>query len=84
MIFKESMSISIQGFIISAIKVFNHNDISVKLMMTVATFVIIAVIGWVFHLLTAQNKTCSTLFSSLGMLHSTPGKTCSDIYVPNQ
>ena len=42
--------------------------------------VIIAVIGWVFHLVAAEEKICSTFCSSLGMLQSNPGKSCDDIY----
>ena len=45
---------------------------------------IIAVIGWTCHLVTAQEKVCSTSCSTVGMMQSTPGKSCSDIYEFNK
>ena len=52
--------------------------------MAVMKVVIIAVIGWVCHLVAAQEKVCSTFCSSLGMLQSNPGKSCNDIYQINK
>ena len=52
--------------------------------MAVAKFMVITIIGWVCHLVAAQEKTCSTFCSSLGMLQSTPGKSCDDIYQINK
>ena len=45
---------------------------------------IIAVIGWVCHLVTAQEQVCSAFCSSLGMLQSNPGRSCDDIYQINK
>ena len=42
------------------------------------------VIGWIGHLVAAQEKVCSSFCSSLGMLQSTPGKSCNDIYQINK
>ena len=52
--------------------------------MAVTKLVIITVIGWICHLAAAQEKTCSAFCSSLGMLQSNPGKSCSDIYQVNK
>ena len=41
-------------------------------------------IGWACHLVAAQKKTCSAFCSSLGMLQSSPGKSCNDIYQINK
>ena len=46
--------------------------------------VITAVILWTCHLVAAQEKVCSTVCSTLGMLQSTPGKSCDDIYQFNK
>ena len=46
--------------------------------------VIIAVILWTCHLVAAQEKVCSTVCSTLGMLQSTTGKSCDDIYQFNK
>ena len=46
--------------------------------------VIIAVIGWACHLVAGQEKACSNFCSSLGMLQSTPGNSCNDIYKINK
>ena len=46
--------------------------------------VIITVIVWTFHLVVAQEKVYSTVCSTLGMLQSTPGKSCNDIYQFNR
>ena len=46
--------------------------------------VIITVIIWSCHLVAAQEKVCSTVCSTLGMLQSTPGKSCDDIYQFNK
>ena len=45
---------------------------------------IIVVIGWACHLVVAQEKTCSAFCTSLGMLQSSPGKSCDDIYQINK
>ena len=45
---------------------------------------IITVIGWACHLVAGQEKVCSTSCSTVGMLQSTPGKSCSDIYQFNK
>ena len=45
---------------------------------------IITVIVWTCHLVAAQEKVCSTVCSTLGMLQSTPGKSCDDIYQFNR
>ena len=45
---------------------------------------IIAVIGWTFHLMMAQEKVCSTSCNTVGMLQSTSGKSCIDIYQNNK
>ena len=46
--------------------------------------VIITVIGWTCYLVAAHEKVCSAFCSSLGMIQSTPGKTCNDIYRINK
>ena len=46
--------------------------------------VIIAVIVWTCYLVAAWEKVCSTVCSTLGMLQSTPGKSCDDIYQFNK
>ena len=48
--------------------------------------VIIAVIGctWACHLVVALDKVCSSSCSTVGMLQSTPGNSCSDIYQINK
>ena len=46
--------------------------------------VVFAVIGWVCHLVAAQESTCSTFCSSLGMLQSNPGRSCDNIYEINK
>ena len=45
---------------------------------------IITIVGWVCHLVAAQEKVCSAFCSSLGMLKSSPGKSCDDIYQINK
>ena len=52
--------------------------------MTVMKVLIIAVIGWTWHLMMAQEKVCSTSCNTVGMLQSTFGKSCSDIYQFNK
>ena len=52
--------------------------------MPVSKVVIIAVIGWACHFAAAQEKTCSAFCSTLGMLRSSPGKSCDDIYQINK
>ena len=45
----------------------------------------IAVIGWVCHLVAAQEKACLiNVCNSLGMQQLTPGKSCHDIYQRNE
>ena len=51
---------------------------------TIMKVVIITVIVWTCHLVAAQEKVCSTVCSTLGMLQSTPGKSCDDIYQFNK
>ena len=46
--------------------------------------VTITIIAWTCQLLAAQEKVCSTSCSTVGMLQSTPGKSCSDIYQFNK
>ena len=47
---------------------------------------IIAVIalGWAYQLVVAQGSVCSNFCSSLGMLQSSPGQSCDDIYQINK
>ena len=52
--------------------------------MVVIKFVTVAVIGWTCHLVLALERVCSTSCSTVGMLQSTPGKSCSDIYQFNK
>ena len=52
--------------------------------MPVSKIVITVVIGWACHLVAAHEKTCSAFCSSLGMLQSSPGKSCDDIYQINK
>ena len=52
--------------------------------MAITKVFIIAVIGWACHLVAAQEKVCSNFCSSLGMLQSSPGKSCNDIYQINK
>ena len=54
------------------------------MMMAFTKVVVIAITGWVCHLVAAQEKTCSAFCSSLGMLRSNPGKSCDDIYQINK
>ena len=42
--------------------------------------VIIAIIVWTCYLVAAQEKVCSSKRSTVGMLQSTPGRSCNDIY----
>ena len=47
--------------------------------------VITVVIGWICHLVTAQENVCSTSCSNLvGLIQSNPGKSCSEIYQINK
>ena len=48
--------------------------------------VIVAVIAleWAYHLVVAQGSVCSNFCSSLGMLQSSPGQSCGDIYQINK
>ena len=46
--------------------------------------VIIAVIVWTCYLVAAQEKVCSSECSTVGMLQSTPGRSCNDIYQMNK
>ena len=47
---------------------------------------IIIIVGWACHLVTAQEKVCSAFCSTnhLGMLQSSPEKSCDDIYQINK
>ena len=49
-------------------------------MTGVVKVVIISVIVWVCHSVAAQEKVCSSFCSTLGMLQSSPGKSCNDIF----
>ena len=51
--------------------------------MPVSKVVIIAVIGWACHFVAAQEEICSACCSTLGILQSSPGKSCDDIYQLN-
>ena len=54
-------------------------------MAVTKAIIIAAVIGWACHLVAAQEEVCSALCSSLpGMLQSSPGKSCDDIYQTNK
>ena len=55
-------------------------------MLVVVKVMIIAIITcvWAFCLVEAQEKVCSSLCSTVGMLQSTPGKSCNDIYEFNK
>ena len=53
-------------------------------MIQIVKIVVIAIVGWGCHLVTAQDKVCSNFCSSLGMLQSSPGKSCADIYQINK
>jgi len=50
--------------------------------MTIA--VIFVTVAYFCYLVAAQEKVCSSFFSSLGMLESNPGKSCDDIYQINK
>ena len=52
-------------------------------MIQLMKIVVIAIIGRGYYLAAAQDKVCSAFCSSLGMLQSNPGKSCSDIYQIN-
>ena len=46
---------------------------------------ITAIFGWTCHSVVAvQEKVCSTSCNTVGMLQSTPGRSCSDIYQFNK
>ena len=55
-------------------------------LLAVVKVMIIAIITcvWAFCLVEAQEKVCSSLCSTVGMLQSTPGKSCNDIYEFNK
>ena len=53
-------------------------------MTGVVKVVIISVIVWVCHSVAAQEKVCSNFCSTLGMLQSSPGKSCDDIFQINK
>ena len=46
--------------------------------------VIIAALGFLYHLVAAEDKVCSNFCSSIGMLQSNLGKSCNDIYQINK
>ena len=52
--------------------------------MKVAIVVVTVIFGWACNSAAAQENVCSAFCSSLGMLQSTPGKSCSDIYQINK
>ena len=45
---------------------------------------VIAILAIVGAVVTAEEKVCSTFCSSLGMLQSSPGKSCAEIYQINK
>ena len=45
---------------------------------------VVIIIVWTCHLVVAWEKVCSSVCSTLGMLQSTPGKSCNDIYQINK
>ena len=51
-------------------------------MQIVIATVVLAI--WACLIVAAQEKTCSTFCSSLGILQSNPGKSCDDIYQVNK
>ena len=46
--------------------------------------VIVIVVGWAYHLVAAQDDSCSIFCTTLGTLESNPGDSCNDIYQNNQ
>ena len=58
-------------------------SLSITCNMKVVIAVFIA-IGWGCHSVIAQEKVCSNFCSSLGMLQSSPGESCDDIYQINK
>ena len=52
--------------------------------MKVVIVAVIAIFGWDCYLVVAQEMVCSTSCSTVGMLQSTPGRSCSDIYQINK
>ena len=46
--------------------------------------VAVTVIGWSYCIVAAEEKFCSTSCSTVGMLQSTPGQSCSDVYQFNK
>ena len=42
------------------------------------------VMASVCHLMAAEKRVCSASCSTVGLLQSTPGKSCSDIYLFNK
>ena len=52
--------------------------------MAMKKIIIITAIGWACHLVAAQEKVCSTFCSTLGMLQSSPGNSCDEIYQSNK
>ena len=53
-------------------------------MTGIMKILILSVMGWVCHSVAGQERACSAFCSSLGMLQSNPGKSCSDIYQTNK
>ena len=44
----------------------------------------ITVVLWTYYLVAAREKVCTSACSTVGMLQSTPGKSCNDIYQANK
>ena len=61
-----------------------HYLVQNRTVAAVMKIVTIAIIAWTCQLLVAQEKVCSTSCSTVGMLQSTPGKSCDDIYQFNK
>ena len=59
-----------------------YQKLSYQIKMTVwSVIIILSVVGSVVM---AQEKTCSSFCTSLGMLESSPGESCDDIYQVNK
>ena len=62
----------------------NYCQVQNRTVTAVMKVLTITIIAWTCQLLAAQEKVCSTSCSTVGMLQSTPGKSCSDIYQINK
>ena len=52
--------------------------------MMLSKTVCVAALIWIVQLAAAQQNTCSSFCSSLGMMQSNAGKSCDDIYKINK